>query len=200
MIHLAVLAADLCPFLSEFCSVSQSGNRAIGKFDATFPAASPKQGSAMRLRYGVLTCVVLSTLVVGQLGAQRTRSNNINEWERQVAFLLAADDEAASRLGLTPTHDPYANQLRNNTYDDVTVLLRAYKTYRIAGVCDADCTDLDFKLYDENWNLIDSDTEPDDTPEVDVTPEHTATFHLRVIMVRCRINPCWYGVRVYGNE
>ena len=68
------------------------------------------------------------------------------------------------------------------------------------GACDNDCTDLDLKLFDENWNAIDSDTDDDSGPMVGVTPARTAVFHVRTIMVNCVDSPCAIGLGVFSNE
>jgi hypothetical protein len=123
------------------------------------------------------------------------QSRSRNQWERQVFQQLRAVT-ALLNLGYdtTSSYQPFVGNLRNNTYTDVTYTLTRGVEYALVGVCDDDCPDLDLKLYDENYNLIDSDTKPDATPVIEVTPRWTGVFHVRVIMSECRNNPCWYGV------
>ena len=72
------------------------------------------------------------------------------------------------------------------------------ETYKMVGVCDNDCSDIDFELRDENGNLIDEDTAKDDIPIVEVTPIRTGKFTLRVSMQSCSNSAgCVYGVDVY---
>jgi hypothetical protein len=73
--------------------------------------------------------------------------------------------------------------------------------YKMVGVCDNDCSDIDFELRDENGNLIDEDTAKDDIPIVEVTPIRTGKFTLRVSMQSCSNSAgCDYGVDVYRSR
>jgi hypothetical protein len=135
----------------------------------------------------VVVCLLAASLA---MGAPRSR----NAWELQVRRQLRA---VALLLGLgdiVSTYDPYIGALDNNTYTDVAYTLHKGVSYALIGVCDEDCSDLDLKLYDENGNLIDADTDPDATPTIRVTPRWTGKFYVRVVMSECDENPCWYGV------
>jgi len=80
----------------------------------------------------------------------------------------------------------------------VTYTLAKGNTYKIVGVCDNDCSDIDFELRDDNGNLIDSDSAKDDIPIVEVTPIRTGKFTLKVFMQSCSNSVgCVYGVDVY---
>jgi hypothetical protein len=135
---------------------------------------------------GLLLCLVALPVV---MKAQD------NAWQRQVMQQLRAVTLVLN-LGydVTSSYQPYTGRLRDNTYTDVTYTLQRGVPYALVGVCDNDCPDLDLKLYDENYNLIDADTQPDATPVIEVTPKWTGVFHVRVIMSRCNANPCWYGL------
>lgn len=63
--------------------------------------------------------------------------------------------------------------------------------------CDADCTDLDFRLYDAQDVLIDRDTEGDDTPVVSVQPARRARYRLEVKMFTCNVEPCEHCVGTF---
>ncbi len=118
-----------------------------------------------------------------------------NAWEVQVLQQLRAVTSLL-HLGfdIASSYRPFTGTLHNNTYTDVTYTLEQGVPYALVGVCDNDCSDLDLKLYDENYHLIDSDTRPDATPVIQVTPKWTGVFHVRVIMSRCDVGPCWYGL------
>jgi hypothetical protein len=75
-------------------------------------------------------------------------------------------------------------------------LQRGYD-YVFTGACDSDCSDLDFWLYDNNGNLIDSDTAADDVPVVRVTPARNGTFTIRVGMAACSAAPCYHGFGLF---
>lgn len=108
----------------------------------------------------------------------------------------------AESFGLTNyelTHEPYLGQLEDNTKEYVSLDLDASRNYTILAVCDSDCGDIDLNLYDENNNLIDSDTEYDDYPVVQVMPVWSGTFNLEVTIPNCAAQYCYYGVGVFGQ-
>ena len=65
-----------------------------------------------------------------------------------------------------------------DTYRDVFVF-RAHETRTVIVEGDHD-TDLDCWLYDENGNIVDSDTDRTDVCVLEVTPQWTGEFSLRV--------------------
>lgn len=75
------------------------------------------------------------------------------------------------------------------TYLNPTTLLRGHH-YVIIGAGDSTVNDLDIKLYDENFNLIDDDGGSDALPVVRVTPRQGGKYHIRVKM---------YGGYGYSN-
>jgi len=64
--------------------------------------------------------------------------------------------------------------------DTYTVTLRAGETTRIQVSGDGD-TDLDLFVYDQNGNLIASDTDYTDDCVVTVTPRWTGVFYVRIV-------------------
>jgi hypothetical protein len=65
-----------------------------------------------------------------------------------------------------------------HTYRDV-FLFRAYQPRAVVVQGDHD-TDLDCWLYDENGNIVDADTDRTDVCVLEVTPQWTGEFSLRV--------------------
>ena len=90
--------------------------------------------------------------------------------------------------------------LRNGQRTDWTIFLVKGVDYRVHGVCDNDCRDLDLILLDERGNEISKDTSTDDIPIVNARPKWTGRFTLRVIMEDCKVNPCNYGVRFFTDK
>jgi hypothetical protein len=119
--------------------------------------------------------------------------------DQQVRSQITLAAAALDGEGYRSTHTVATGWLRDGYYRDLTVTLRQGVEYAIVGSCDEDCDDLDLKLYDENWNLIDEDTGSDDHPVVEVTPNWTGTFHVRVLMEDCTASTCKYGVGVFGR-
>ncbi|ASC71194.1 hypothetical protein XM38_021460 [Halomicronema hongdechloris C2206] len=117
----------------------------------------------------------------------------------QVGQQLVAVSEQAGLNGFDLTHEPYLGQLADNTQEPITLDLRGGVSYGIIGVCDSDCGDMDLELYDENGNLIDSDTETDAMPIVEVTPQWDGPFTINVIMPNCAAPYCYYGLGAFGQ-
>lgn len=120
-------------------------------------------------------------------------------YSQQVCRQLDGAKSTLAREGFTQTHDYTVDRLNDDEEDSFTVNLRADREYAIVGACDNDCDDLDFWLYDENDNLIDSDTSTDDVPVVRVTPRWTGEFRVRVKMYSCSAEPCYYGIGIFGD-
>jgi hypothetical protein len=131
--------------------------------------------------------------------AQSARFATDDEWQEEVRVLLAADDMWARDLGLRPAFRPYLGELNDGHYMTVDYDLTAGQRYYFVGVCDADCSDIDFRLVNDYGREVGRDLQPNDTPIVTVTPRESGRFHLRVIMASCSADPCRFGVATYGD-
>jgi hypothetical protein len=67
--------------------------------------------------------------------------------------------------------------------DYYVVSLKKEQTYHLFGI-GSENVDLDMWLYDENGNLIDSDTDSDNIPMVQVTPRWAGKFFIKVVSYR----------------
>jgi hypothetical protein len=67
--------------------------------------------------------------------------------------------------------------------DWYVVSFKKEQTYHFFGI-GSENVDLDMWLYDENGNLIDSDTGPDNIPVVQVTPRWNGKFFIKVVSAR----------------
>ena len=77
------------------------------------------------------------------------------------------------------------------------VALRGGSAYRILGVCDGDCTNVDIELIDvRTGGVVASDVLPDDYPVVDYTPAADGQYIVRIMMQACSVAPCYAGARV----
>lgn len=72
---------------------------------------------------------------------------------------------------------------QGNSYIINTTLYRGYD-YVIMGAGDSSVKDLDLKIYDANWNLINEDTSTDNVPMVKASPRWKGRFHIKVKMYR----------------
>ncbi|MEL6804485.1 MAG: hypothetical protein AAFO91_11980, partial [Bacteroidota bacterium] len=77
--------------------------------------------------------------------------------------------------------------------------LIAGRTYRIIGVCDQDCEDLDLFLYGDETveSLLESDQMTDNFPIINFTPTETKVYRIKMGMYTCTIEPCQVGVDVF---
>jgi hypothetical protein len=83
---------------------------------------------------------------------------------------------------------------------DFVVTLIAGVNYKIAGVCDNDCPDLDIKLIDQNGNTLASDALTDSLPIVDFRPTRGGAYRVRMVMYDCNNAPCSAGVTVMATN
>lgn len=73
------------------------------------------------------------------------------------------------------------------------------KTYKFAGVCDNDCSDVDIEVYNNKGELVAEDTEVDDIPLVSFVAEYTGRYRVEVTMADCSVEPCEYRVRGFRD-
>jgi len=138
--------------------------------------------------------VVLGAVLLAPAAAAQSR------WEDQVSDQIKRAGQILEDKGYSRTHDPYTGSLREGENEYLTLTLHAGTHYALLGVCDNDCSDIDFRLYDADDNEVSSDVETDDVPIVQVTPSETERYRLKVIMVTCKTSPCFYGVGVFGKD
>jgi hypothetical protein len=96
--------------------------------------------------------------------------------------------------------DIVSGDLREGEDEEFELELEGGKTYIIVGVCDGDCSDLDMALTTSGGDDVDSDFEEDDVPMVMVEVPSNATYHLRVQMATCSVEPCAFGVGVFADS
>jgi hypothetical protein len=66
-------------------------------------------------------------------------------------------------------------------YNQVNRTFYAGNSYALVAAGDSRVSDVDLKVYDENWNLIDSDDDSSSVAIVTFTPRWTGVFHVRTI-------------------
>jgi hypothetical protein len=120
-------------------------------------------------------------------------------WVRQVRSLLSQAGQTFEANGYELTHRIYTGSLNDGEDELVQLELEVGMEYQIMGACDEDCTDLDFILYDGRGNVVDSDMLEDDYPVVSLTVSRSGVFAVRVSMAECSVEPCRYGIGVFGR-
>jgi hypothetical protein len=122
-------------------------------------------------------------------------------YQQQVLDRLAQVQQAFAGQGFQQIGQPFAGQLPQGQYLNLPqITLEVGGDYRIVGVCDNDCGDLDLFLYDQNNVLVSQDNLTDAMPIVSVAPQWTGPFTVQAVMHNCTVAPCYYAVVLYGRR
>ena len=122
-------------------------------------------------------------------------------YARELAHKLAQAEQVLSESGYSRAAGPFAGGLAPRESRTYTVTLRAGLDYRVIGVCDSRCGDIDLRLYDPSHNQIAQDVLDDNIPVLQVRPASTGGYQIEVDMYRCSAapSPCWYAFNVYSR-
>lgn len=137
--------------------------------------------------FSLLLCCAFATALSAQCTQEsiRTQIHNVTEQMDDIGYSMVYLTRCGSLgEGESAFHD---------------VELYRGVPYKIFAICDGDCPDLDLQLYDSKGVLVDDDTLDDYTPIVEVNPDAEATYHAKVIMYDCEVEPCYYAIRVVGT-
>lgn len=121
------------------------------------------------------------------------------DYQQQILQRLSQAEQAFAAQGFQQVSPPFSGQLPQGQYAAVPATLQAGIEYRIIGVCDNDCGDLDLVLYDQNNVLISQDNLQDATPVVAVAPQWSGPFTVQAVMHNCTVAPCYYALALYGR-
>ena len=136
------------------------------------------------------------TIAVGVLGS--SQEPGVPPGEDMAGRLTLFTSDIASR-GFTEVGDPRRGALGTDQAVRIPLTLQAGLEYRIVGVCDIDCFDLDLVLWDQDDNQLAADFMEDDVPVLALIPASTEAFALEVAMVACDLEPCAFQVGVYAR-
>ena len=114
-----------------------------------------------------------------------------------VGTLFGKATEIYKDKGYGPTGWEQRGELDEGAETRLTVKLSAGTSFSIVGVCDLDCGNLDIRLLDIGGNEVTKDIQDDDFPIVNVTT--AGTYTARVIMVKCKSNPCAFGAKAFAE-
>lgn len=118
---------------------------------------------------------------------------------RELAQRLARAETLLTENGYARAAGPFAGGLDQQRARRFTVMLRAGQDYRIIGVCDHRCSDVDLRLFAANNQLIAQDVLNDAVPVIHVRPIATGNYDIEAVMVRCTSEPCWFAFNVYSR-
>jgi hypothetical protein len=89
-----------------------------------------------------------------------------------------------------------AGALAADEAEDFSIFFDEGYEYKVVGVCDQDCTDLDLALFDEYDEPVASDVLDDDLPVLDVIGEY-GEYWISAHMYECQRAPCVFGIAVF---
>ena len=104
----------------------------------------------------------------GALAALQRALDKVNEYGYHMP-----DGGEGSAYWIWNMNPGYYNQVNRTFYRG--------NDYALVATGDNRVLDVDLKVYDENWNLIDSDTDETNLALVRFTPKWTGAFHIRTI-------------------
>jgi TIR domain len=116
-----------------------------------------------------------------------------------ILMQLQQAEQAFAQQGFQQVGPPVSGGLAQSQQQNWPVTLQVGLDYRIIGVCDRDCSDLDLSLFDQGGNLVNQDTSSDDKPIVQSQPAWTGPFTVQVTMYNCTQAPCYYALVLYAR-
>ena len=131
------------------------------------------------------TFVVPATLAQSNISGLMTRL--VDTTARQSLKGYTRPNNARPRMG----------NLEQGNQIEMSFKLRKGQKYGFVAVCDQNCNDIDLRLVDVDGQLIDEDTDVDNTAAIAYTAEETSAYDLAVIMPSCDQTECAYAVGVY---
>jgi hypothetical protein len=118
---------------------------------------------------------------------------------RELAQRLTRGEELLTANGYSRAAGPFPGGLGERGARRYTVMLRAGQDYRILGVCEARCRDLDLRVFGPRGELVQQDVLDDAVPVVHVRPTVTGNYDIEALMQRCGAQTCWYAFNVYSR-
>jgi len=119
---------------------------------------------------------------------------------RALAQALSRTDQFVAQQGYSRAAGPFAGGLAQGEARRVPITLRAGQEYRIVGVCDDRCRDIDLRVFNTNGIVIGEDVARDALPIVDMRPPVTGQHFVEVQMPGCAASDvCYYAFNVYAR-
>ena len=118
------------------------------------------------------------------------------------AIILAQLQQAQAALtqqGFQMVGQPYSGGLQQGESWNVAAELHTGFDYRVIGVCDRDCADMDLVLFDQTGRALIEDRSTDSQPVLSVQPSYSGGYTIQVQMYRCSVAPCYYAIALYGR-
>lgn len=123
-----------------------------------------------------------------------------SEYRQQLQSQFDNARNLVSSDGYTVAIGPFIGMLNNGNRERFTIPVQKGVSYKVLGVCDNDCSDVDIKLFNMSGTNIGEDVLADDVPIVELIPTADGQVQIEVIMATCSQNPCYHGVEVYWKR
>ncbi len=120
-----------------------------------------------------------------------------SRWDRQVVRYARETTRKLGAQGFVQAGESRSGALNTTESTSFTVTLRAGYSYVVTGVCDDDCKELDLALYAANGYEVDAARDAGNASILRVAPRETMAYRVKVIMTKCRMNPCSFGIAVF---
>ncbi len=159
---------------------------------------NPAFAAEMALRLWVkslLAAIAALTLLAAPVASAQVP----DPYARELAQKLTQAQTVLAETGYARGAGPFAGGLGQGGSYRFNVTLRAGQDYRIVGVCDERCRDLDMRLFDPNGQLLAQDVLEDSVPVIHVIPGFTGQHTVEVTMPRCGGPQCWFAATVYAR-
>ncbi len=176
-------------------------------------ATPPKKGVPVWVWIaGAVAAVVVVLAIIGSLPQQQQQvaqqpaappvTTQAPSGESPQAIILAQLQQAEAALaqqGFQMIGPPASGGLAQGQTWNVAAQLNPGIDYRMVGVCDRDCNDLDLVVFDANGAVIAQDTSTTSQPVVAIQSSYAGNFTVQVQMFNCTVAPCYYAVALYGR-
>jgi hypothetical protein len=139
-------------------------------------------------------------LITSYASAQETSEAEMSDaqlfsLERQISELV----DMAETEGVVP-YESMGGLLSSGETGTMEVMLEEGREYIFVGVCDDNCSDMDFWVFDPDGEVIDGDVGTDDLPAVSIYAEADGVFTIDVDMADCTEGPCAVAMLVFASE
>ncbi|HWH02364.1 MAG TPA: hypothetical protein VN674_01645 [Gemmatimonadales bacterium] len=135
-------------------------------------------------------CIVAVTVLPAMLSAQRQSS-----FDALARNQLDQAGTAWKATGFAVRGEVRRAVLNAHEADTISVRLSMDSQYVLLGTCDRDCGDVDFLVHDSAGTLVGTDGTSDNHPWLSLAPKANGPYTLRVIMVSCSVEPCYYALQ-----
>ena len=141
-----------------------------------------------------ISTMLLAVAAATLLAAAPARAQD--EWLREIVVRLDSVTAALAGEGLSPVGEQHAARLREWDSQEFDLRLAA-GSYRMVGVCDSECLDLDLVLTRGGREVDNGVAVVDATPVLTFQLREAASLTVRVIMDACGMPVCGWGVGIY---